>query len=71
MNVEEALEVIDRLKPRRALLTHMSHQMEQEATNANLPPGVELAYDGLRVPLGVFHRNPRQSEPRMDTNERA
>ena len=31
-----------------AYLTHMSHEMEYEATNAKLPPNVELAYDGLR-----------------------
>jgi phosphoribosyl 1,2-cyclic phosphate phosphodiesterase len=43
----QALEVIARLKPRRAYLTHMSHDLEHEATNRRLPPGVELAYDGL------------------------
>jgi phosphoribosyl 1,2-cyclic phosphate phosphodiesterase len=46
--LEEALEVIDRVKPGRAYLTHMSHELEHEATNRMLPPGVELAYDGLR-----------------------
>src|SRR5262249_29257346 len=47
-NINEALEVIDRLKPEKAYLTHMSHDVEHEATNRLLPPGVELAYDGLR-----------------------
>jgi len=51
MNMEEALETIRRLTPRRALLTHMSHRLEHEATSRTLPAGVELAYDGLRVPL--------------------
>ncbi len=45
--LDQALEVIERLKPRRAYLTHMSHELEHEATNRRLPPGVELAYDGL------------------------
>jgi phosphoribosyl 1,2-cyclic phosphate phosphodiesterase len=45
--LDEALEVIDRVKPERAYLTHMSHELEHEATNRRLPPGVELAYDGL------------------------
>jgi phosphoribosyl 1,2-cyclic phosphate phosphodiesterase len=45
--LEEALEVIQRLKPERAYLTHMSHELEHEATNRLLPAGVELAYDGL------------------------
>jgi phosphoribosyl 1,2-cyclic phosphate phosphodiesterase len=46
-SLEEALAVIAELKPRRAFLTHMSHELEHEATNRSLPPGVELAYDGL------------------------
>ncbi len=51
MNVEEALAVIARLRPKRALFTHISHRLEHEATSRRLPPGVELAYDGLRIPL--------------------
>lgn len=47
-SISEALEVIDRVKPQRAFLTHMSHEVEHEATNRQLPPGVELAYDGLK-----------------------
>jgi phosphoribosyl 1,2-cyclic phosphate phosphodiesterase len=45
--LEEALDVIRRVKPQRAYLTHMSHELEHEATNRLLPMGVELAYDGL------------------------
>ncbi len=45
--LEEALDVISRLGPERAYLTHMSHDLEHEATNRLLPKGVELAYDGL------------------------
>lgn len=44
----EALDVIRQLGPQRAYLTHMSHELEHEATNRSLPPGVELAYDGLQ-----------------------
>jgi phosphoribosyl 1,2-cyclic phosphate phosphodiesterase len=47
-SINEAIEVIDRVKPKRAYLTHMSHDVEHEATNRMLPPGVELAYDGLQ-----------------------
>jgi phosphoribosyl 1,2-cyclic phosphate phosphodiesterase len=45
--LEEALDVISRLRPQQAYLTHMSHDLEHEATNRLLPKGVELAYDGL------------------------
>ena len=51
LSVPEALEVIERLRPRQAYLTHISHSLEHAATNARLPRGVELAYDGLRIPL--------------------
>ena len=50
-SVDQALEVVARVKPRQTYLTHISHTLEHEATNARLPKGVELAYDGLRVPL--------------------
>jgi len=45
--VAEALDAIARIAPRRAYLTHMSHDLGHAATNARLPAGVELAYDGL------------------------
>jgi phosphoribosyl 1,2-cyclic phosphate phosphodiesterase len=47
----QALAVHDELRPKRTLLTHMSHKLEHEATSAALPTGVELAYDGLEVAL--------------------
>jgi phosphoribosyl 1,2-cyclic phosphate phosphodiesterase len=45
--VAEALDAIARIAPRRAYLTHMSHDLGHAATSARLPAGVELAYDGL------------------------
>ena len=51
LSVDQALEVIERVKPKRAFLTHMSHSLEYETTNASLPPNVQLAYDGLRIPF--------------------
>lgn len=50
-NVEQALEVVARLRPRRTLFTHICHEMDHGTVSAGLPPGVELAYDGLVVPL--------------------
>jgi phosphoribosyl 1,2-cyclic phosphate phosphodiesterase len=52
-NVEEALEVIARVKPRRAYTTHMTHDLGHAATCARLPAGVELAYDGLVLDVSV------------------
>jgi phosphoribosyl 1,2-cyclic phosphate phosphodiesterase len=39
--------VAQRLGVERAYLTHISHDLGHAATNAQLPAGVELAYDGL------------------------
>ncbi|HTI51914.1 MAG TPA: MBL fold metallo-hydrolase [Planctomycetaceae bacterium] len=50
-SVGQALEVVARVRPRQTYLTHISHALDHDATNARLPPGVELAYDGLRIPL--------------------
>lgn len=38
---------IERVKPKRAILTHMNHQTDYEVLAAKCPPGVEPAYDGL------------------------
>ena len=46
-NITQALEVVDRLAPERTFFTHISHDLPHAATNARLPAGVELAYDGL------------------------
>ena len=43
--------MIERLRPEQAYLTHTSHELEYEATNALLPANVRMAYDGLRFPF--------------------
>jgi phosphoribosyl 1,2-cyclic phosphate phosphodiesterase len=50
-SLEQAVDVVRELKPRQAYFTHMSHELEHEATNASLPPGMALAYDGQRIAL--------------------
>jgi phosphoribosyl 1,2-cyclic phosphate phosphodiesterase len=47
--VEQALAVSARLRPRRTLFTHICHDLPHAATNAALPEGVALAYDGLTI----------------------
>ena len=48
-NLEQALAVIERLRPGQAFLTHISHGFDHRATGATLPPRVALAYDGLSL----------------------
>lgn len=49
--VDEALAIVEALAPRRAFLVHVTHDLDHEATNAELPPHVRLAYDGLVVEI--------------------
>jgi phosphoribosyl 1,2-cyclic phosphate phosphodiesterase len=46
-SLEQALEAINRVRPKRAYFTHMAHTMEYDELMRKLPPGVEPAYDGL------------------------
>lgn len=48
-SVAEALRWIERLKPRRAILTHMTSDLDYAKLAAELPPGVEPAYDGMVI----------------------
>lgn len=50
-SLDEALAVSEELAPRRTLLTHISHDLDHATVSASLPTGVELAYDGLSLPL--------------------
>ena len=47
--VDEALELIRSVQPRRALLTHLDHDLDFEDLAARLPAGVAPAFDGLVV----------------------
>lgn len=48
--LKEALELIEKIQPQQAYLTHISHQLGlHEEINKTLPPHVHLAYDGLIV----------------------
>ena len=45
------MEWIARVKPARAILTHMNHAVDYDTLAARCPPGVEPAYDGLTIEL--------------------
>jgi phosphoribosyl 1,2-cyclic phosphate phosphodiesterase len=50
-HVELALDWIERLRPRRAILTNMHIDLDFDDLAARLPAGVEPAYDGMRFEL--------------------
>jgi len=49
MTIAEALAVVERLRPRRAYFTHISHEIDHDEVDRQLPPHVRLAYDGLEI----------------------
>ena len=49
-NLEEALQIVKRLSPKRVYFTHISHNLSIYAESKPLlPDNVELAYDGLKI----------------------
>jgi phosphoribosyl 1,2-cyclic phosphate phosphodiesterase len=49
--VSQAVGWAQRIGARQTWFTHISHDLGHEGTNANLPEGMALAYDGLTVPI--------------------
>ncbi|MBX3243641.1 MAG: MBL fold metallo-hydrolase [Acidobacteria bacterium] len=47
LNLDEALAIIEDLKPKRAFLTHLNHDILHARDSKLLPDNVEFAYDGL------------------------
>jgi phosphoribosyl 1,2-cyclic phosphate phosphodiesterase len=46
---EKAVEVAQALKAEKTFFTHLSHDYDHDVTDAQLPAGIELAWDGLRI----------------------
>jgi phosphoribosyl 1,2-cyclic phosphate phosphodiesterase len=44
-----SVETAQRIKAHRTFFTHMCHDIPHAATEATLPPGIHLAYDGLEI----------------------
>lgn len=51
-SVDQALDIIRRVAPKRAFLTHMSHNIGlYTEAEKRVPPGVQFAYDGLIIEI--------------------
>ncbi|MDI9383991.1 MAG: MBL fold metallo-hydrolase [Verrucomicrobiota bacterium] len=51
LSVDQALAWVERLRPRRALFTHIAHEISHAELSSRLPAGVGLAYDGLVIEI--------------------
>jgi phosphoribosyl 1,2-cyclic phosphate phosphodiesterase len=50
-SVAESIAIAEKIGVERAYFTHICHDLPHAATNASLPAGVELAYDGLTLEI--------------------
>ena len=50
-SLDEAVAVVERLRPKSAYFTHICHELDHETTNQQLPDGMALAHDGQRIEL--------------------
>ena len=51
--VENSLRIVERVQPRRAFFTHISHDLPHQKTNASFPHNVRLAHDGLKLEFDI------------------
>ncbi len=51
LHFDAAVEMALELGARQTFFTHLSHDYDHDVVNATLPPGIALAYDGLRIPV--------------------
>jgi len=56
-SLAEAIDTARSIGARRTLLVHLSHELGHAEVSARLPPGIELAHDGLTVPLSGLERS--------------
>ncbi len=52
-HLDKSIELVNKISPRRAFFTHISHDLDHEATNATLPPHIRLAHDGLQLTFDI------------------
>lgn len=50
-SLDQGLAVVEKLHPRRAFFTHVSHRLDHDKTNLSLPANVAFAYDGLKIDI--------------------
>ncbi len=51
--LENSVKLVERIRPKRAFFTHISHDLGHAEINASLPPHVRLAYDGLKLEFEI------------------
>jgi len=50
-NIEQALKAIEKINPRQAFFTHITHDLPHQETEDSLPEPVKVAFDGLELEI--------------------
>ena len=51
--VQNSLQIVERVRPKRAFFTHICHDLGHEATNGMLPKNVRLSHDGMKLEFEI------------------
>jgi phosphoribosyl 1,2-cyclic phosphate phosphodiesterase len=52
-HLARSIELVEKISPKRAFFTHISHDLDHETTNASLPAHIRLAHDGLQLDFEI------------------
>jgi phosphoribosyl 1,2-cyclic phosphate phosphodiesterase len=52
-HLEKSIALVEKLAPKRAFFTHISHDLDHVATNVSLPAHIRLAHDGLKLHFDI------------------
>ncbi len=52
-HLDKSIQLVNLLKPKRAFFTHISHDLDHDATNAILPANIQLAHDNLQLSFQI------------------
>lgn len=52
-NIDEALDVAQKIGAQQTLLTHIGHDIDHDVVCKALPDGIDVAHDGLRIEIGL------------------
>jgi phosphoribosyl 1,2-cyclic phosphate phosphodiesterase len=56
-HLAKSVSLVEQLKPQRAFFTHISHDLDHNSTNAELPAHIRLAHDGLKLEFDISPKN--------------
>jgi len=52
-HLNNSIALVEKISPKRAFFTHISHDLDHETTNAELPANMKLAHDGLKLNFDI------------------